>query len=45
MPHVYSACKDQRKMLEPLEVEWGAAVGCLIWVMGTESGSLWKSTR
>lgn len=34
------ACKDQRKMLGPLEVEWEAAVSCLIWIMGTESGSL-----
>lgn len=39
------ACKDQRKMLDLLEVEWEAAVSCLIWVMGTESGSLCKSTR
>lgn len=35
-----SACKDQRKMLGPLEVEWEAAVSCLIWTMGAESGSL-----
>lgn len=34
------ACKDQRKMLGLLEVEWEAAVSCLIWIMGTESGFL-----